>query len=77
MSKEKQLLRMKEEIGQAKEKKSQAEGSLKTLMGQLEDDFDCSTIKQAKKKLLELEEDIVSKDQHLDKLIGAIEGKLG
>ena len=46
-------------------------------MGQLEDDFDSRTIKQAKKKLLELEEDIVSKDQHLDKLIGAIEGKLG
>jgi len=45
-----ELIRLKEKIDEAKRGKAQAEGRLEGLMEQLKNEFDCSSIEEAKQR---------------------------
>lgn len=55
---EKELLQIKKEIETAKTEIAQLSGQEKILLQRLKDDWDCSSLPEAKKKLRELEEGI-------------------
>lgn len=48
---EQELLNLKQEIEEAKTKVAELQGSKKHLMKELENDWKCTTVKQAEKKL--------------------------
>ena len=52
MSIEKKLLKYKQMIAEHKEEKSKAEGSMKTLMDNLQEEFSCSTVKEGEELLI-------------------------
>jgi len=55
---DKDLLKLKSEIDQAKTKLSELKGKKQVLMESLKKDYDCSTVSQAAKKLIQLQENI-------------------
>jgi len=57
---EKELLRLKEEIDEAKEKFLQFKGQREALIQQLKDNWGCSSIEDANKLLSEMSEEVES-----------------
>lgn len=53
---EKEFKQLKQEVEDAKEEASRAKGALDQLMSQLETEFDCKDLKEAKELLAELTE---------------------
>ena len=51
----KKYMRLKKDVETAQQRANRAQGALDQLMKDLEKDFDCSTLKQAQKKLEALE----------------------
>ncbi len=52
----KKYTRLKKDVETAQQRKDRAQGALDQLMKTLEEDFNCSTLKQAQKKLTNLQE---------------------
>lgn len=63
---EQQLIDLKEEITEAKDEINRLEGRKDWLMKQLKDEWGCKTLKQAKKKLQTIKEDILDYDEKIE-----------
>lgn len=55
---EKELLELKEEIEEAKEKSSELKGEKQALMKRLKEEWDCKSVKDAEKLISEMEKEI-------------------
>jgi hypothetical protein len=72
---EKQLLELKEDVEDAKQKVAELTGQQTALTNQLKTDWDCKTITEAEKKLKEMDNEIVSIDKKIEKGIIELESK--
>jgi chromosome segregation ATPase len=72
---EKQLLDLKEDVGDAKQKVAELTGQEKALTNQLKTDWDCKTIVEAEKKLKEMDNEITSIDKKIEKGCNELEEK--
>ena len=63
---EKELLELKEDIEDAKSKVSELKGTHKHLMNQLKEDWDCTTVEQAQKKVEKMENEISTLSTQID-----------
>ena len=55
---EKELIALKEEIEEAKEKSSELKGEKQALMKRLKEEWDCKSVKDAEKLISEMEKEI-------------------
>jgi prefoldin subunit 5 len=72
---EKDLLRKKREIEQAKEELSELKGQEKALMKRLEEEYGITTIEQAEEKLESLQQQVSDLDTLIQEKTEAIEEK--
>lgn len=70
---EQELLDLKDEIDEAKQIAAELKGQKKALMSQLNEDWECTTIKQAKKKLTKQEQEVAELEKEIEKGIAEIE----
>lgn len=66
---------LKSAVEAAKSEAERAQGSLDQLMTRLEEDHGCKTLKEAKAKLAELEEEATAAERAYIKAISAYEAK--
>lgn len=71
-----QLLSLKEDIDEAKDRNLQLQGQKEAIMQQLKEVWNCSTVKQAQKKLEELQNQIDSYSEKIEKGTEELEEKL-
>lgn len=64
---EKQLLALKEEIAEAKSKAAELKGQKNALMKQLKEEWGCTSIEVAEKKIKQMEKDITKLDAEIKK----------
>lgn len=69
------LLKLKEEIYQAKLDKSSIEGALKQNLTRLKDEFGCRSIEQAKSKLEKLKEQKISLQEQIEDSVKKLEAQ--
>lgn len=69
MNKSQELLEIVEELEDLKDKQSQAKGALKEIQKELKTKYGCSSLKEAKTKLAELDDEIYEEQGELDDLI--------
>jgi septal ring factor EnvC (AmiA/AmiB activator) len=67
MTTERELLNLKEEIAAAKNKVAELKGQQNALLRQLKEEWGCTTIEQAKRKLTQMEKDITKLDEEIKK----------
>jgi predicted nucleic acid-binding Zn-ribbon protein len=67
------LLSMKEKIEGAKEKRAQLKGELNELMRRLKQDYGITNIKQAEKKVKEMQAQIVEMDKEIEAGVAKLE----
>jgi outer membrane murein-binding lipoprotein Lpp len=72
---EKELLNLKEKINQAKTKVSELKGRQDYLMQDLQDNWKCKTIKEAKIRLEDLEQEIKETNNKIEKAIVELKEK--
>ena len=72
---EQQLLKLKEDIDQAKSKVSELKGRQQSLNEQLSEEWGCSTIKEAEAKVKKLEKEITDLDNKINEGIKELEEK--
>lgn len=72
---EKELLKLKEKINNAKSEVSELKGQEKYLIKELKDNWNCASIEDAKKTLKKLEVDIQQIDQKIDEATRELEEK--
>lgn len=70
---EKDLLRLKEEIDEAKELHSKLQGQREALLQQLKDEYNCTSIKQAEKMLDKMEADIETLSKEIEEELAELE----
>lgn len=70
------LIQMKNDIDDAKEKRSRLEGKQDSLMGKLKSDFDCDSLDKAKKKENQLQKQYEKLESQLEKELDKIESIL-
>ena len=61
------LVSLKSKIGKAETDKNKAQGQLESLQKRLADEFQCSTIEDAEKKLKKFKKQIKKKEENLTK----------
>lgn len=71
------LLKIKRKLEKEKERKSQLQGELKSIMGQLEDEFKVSSIEQAEELLAEYKEKLQKMKASLHRKIEQLEEEIG
>ena len=69
------LLDLKEEIDQAKTKKAEYVGQKNALMKQLKDNWGCTTLEQAEKKLASIEKQINELKESIEEKTQALQDK--
>ena len=72
---EKDLLQLKKEIDSAKSEKAELTGELKSLMKQLKDEWKCSSLEDARKKIRQWEKEISELDEKIKTGITELEEK--
>lgn len=72
---EKALLSLKQEIDEAKGEVNKLEGRKEGLMQQLLDDWKCKSVKQAKKKLVEMKADLEGLEEKIQDGLTQLEEK--
>jgi len=70
---EQDLLDLKKDIDKSKLKVAELTGEKKSITQQLKNDWNCSDIEQAKKKLKSLEKDIETTERQIDKVTKELE----
>ena len=75
MKTEQQLLDLKKQIDQAKSEVSELNGREKRLMEQLQKDWGCKTVKEAEKKIKDMETDLASINEQIHKGVEELEEK--
>jgi hypothetical protein len=73
---EQDLLNKKKEIERAKTKLSELTGEEKSLLKQLKEDWDCSSLSQAKTKIKELESTVLSLSNEITEATEHLENEL-
>lgn len=73
---ERELLQLKEEIEEAKQKVSELKGERQALMKRLKEEWDCETIEQAQSKVAEMEEQSEQLSKEIDKGLIELNEKL-
>lgn len=73
----KELTELKKQVETAQRKADQAEGGLKQVLEQLKSDFECSSIKQAEKKLSKLQKDLKAAEVEFDAALEEFEEEWG
>lgn len=71
------LLKIKRKLEKEKERKSQLQGELKSIMRQLEDEFKVSSIEQAEELLAEYKEKLQKMKDSLHRKIEQLEEEIG
>ena len=74
---EQDLLNLKKEINDAKAEVAGLNGQLTALMKQLKDDWGCTTLDQADKKIAQMEEEITKVQKQLQEGIAELQEKYG
>lgn len=69
------LLDLKEEIDQAKTKKAEYVGQKNALMKQLKDNWGCTTLEQAEKKLTSIEKQINELKESIEEKTAELQSK--
>ncbi len=77
MSDLEKVARLRKKLDTKRREADRAEGSLATLMTRLQEEFDCDSLKQAKKKLGELEASEKALAKKLKKTLAAFEEEWG
>lgn len=72
---EQQLLKLKEDIDQAKSKVSELKGRQQSLNEQLSEEWNCSSVKEAEAKVKKLEKEITDLDNKINEGIKELEEK--
>jgi len=72
---EQDLLDLKSEIDDAKEKVSELKGQKTVLLNQLKTDYGCKTIEEAEKKLRTMKKEIESLDEQIEDGLKELEEK--
>lgn len=72
---EEDLLELQKEIDEAKQREAELKGEKKALMNQLKEDWGCTTIKQAHKKLSKLEQKKDELKSEIDDALETLEEK--
>ena len=72
---EQDLLDLKKDIDKSKLKVAELTGEKKSITQQLKNDWNCSTVEQAKTKLKSLEKDIETTEKQIDKATKELEEK--
>ena len=72
---EKDLLQLKKEIDSAKSEKAELTGELKSLMKLLKDEWKCSSLEDARKKIRQWEKEISELDEKIKTGITELEEK--
>jgi len=72
---EQELLKLKDDVDNAKSTVSELKGQLTALMKQLKDDWDCSDIKMAEIKLKSMEVSITALEKKIEKGVEELEDK--
>ncbi len=75
MSLEQKYKDLKKEVENAKAEAERARGAYTQIKAQLEAEFGCKTIKEAKLKLAKLQDKVQSEEKELEKMIEAYEKK--
>lgn len=70
-----ELLDLKEEIDDAKNKVNRLEGRKEHLMQQLKEEWDCESIEEARQVLKELKEDIKDKQEQINETTDELKEK--
>ena len=70
-----QILQLKKQIEESKASSSELKGRMQALLEKLEKDWGCSTIKQAEKKLGEVNQEIASLEKEKVQKIKELEEK--
>jgi len=73
MSNTEKLLQLKQDIDEAKLKAAGLEGQLKGHMKDLKDNWKCTTIAQAEKKVKDLEKEVLELSDKVDKGMAELE----
>ena len=63
---ERELLQLKKEIDEAKQKTSELKGERQALMKQLKEEWNCETIEQAQSKITEMSEQSTQLSNEID-----------
>lgn len=72
---ENDLIRLKQQIDEAKEKNLQLKGQMDALMQQLKEDWKCDSIEQANKKLKQMEKQVNDLTDEIETGIQELEEK--
>lgn len=75
MSTTEKLLELKQDIDNAKTEIAKLEGKKEALMKELKDQWKCTTIKQAEKKLADLEKEAGKLGEQIEKGVTELEEK--
>lgn len=75
MNKIKDYLALKKTVEEAQQNADKAEGALEQVMKQLKDDFGCSTLVEAKKKLKQLQKQEENITTEFDEAVESFEEK--
>jgi predicted nucleic acid-binding Zn-ribbon protein len=70
-----EVIALKEEIDKCKTEKAQLEGEQKAILKQLEEDWGCKSIKQAAKKVEEMESEIGQLETEIEEGLQELEEK--
>lgn len=73
---EKELLKLKKEIDDAKTAVSEAKGHLSALMKQLKENWDCTTVEKADKKLATMKKELETMLEDIETSSDKLEEKL-
>jgi hypothetical protein len=73
--KEKDLLKLKDKVDSAQAREQELKGQKKAILQQLKEDFDCDSVKAAKKEVKGFEKDLKAIDSQIDEKTKAIEEK--
>lgn len=75
MMNEQQLLNLKHQVEEAKDKAAELKGQQKSLMARLDKDWGCKTVAQAEKKAKEIQTEIDQLNDQINKGVEELEEK--
>jgi uncharacterized protein YukE len=73
---EKELLQLKKDIDEAKQKTSELKGERQALLKRLKEEWNCSTVEEAEVHLKEMEEQVSNLSTEISEEIESIEHEL-
>jgi outer membrane protein TolC len=72
---EKEYARLKAQVEEARAEADRAQGSLEQIMRQLQEEFSCSSLAEAKEKLADLEQEMRKEEEVFEATLSAYQAK--